>query len=175
MARRPRMHPLNPEKVTAYIGLGGNLGDAARQVRAARTAIAAIPNVRELAMSSLYRSAPMGPADQPDYVNAVMAVETRLAALDLLRELQAIETACGRVRTGERWGPRTLDLDLLLYGTEKIDTPELTVPHPGIAEREFVLYPLSEIAPDLEIPGKGPLAERVRQCPRRGLMVLNDD
>lgn len=159
-------------KVVAYIGLGANLGDPVMTIESARSAVSRIADVRELAFSSLYRSTPMGPADQPDYVNAVMAVETTLAPLALLRELQIIETAYGRVRTGERWGPRTLDLDLLLYGDETIVSDVLTVPHPGIADREFVLYPLAEIAPDLDIPGRGPLADLVSKCPQRGLKVI---
>jgi 2-amino-4-hydroxy-6-hydroxymethyldihydropteridine diphosphokinase len=163
-----------PEPVLVYIGLGGNLGDAVGRLRLARRAINTIAGVREVAFSSLYRSAPMGPADQPEYVNAVMAVATTLAPLDLLRELQAVENAFGRVRIGERWGPRTLDLDILLYGSETLSGERLAVPHPGLAEREFVLYPLQEIAPDLEIPGKGRLADLVRQCPRRGLSVIEN-
>lgn len=164
--------PDPPRPVTAYIGLGGNLNEPAASIRAARAAIAAIPGVRELTFSSLYRSAPMGPAGQPDYVNAVMAVATTLAPLDLLDALQALETAFGRVRVGERWGPRTLDLDILLYGAEILASERLTVPHPGIPEREFVLYPLREIAPELDIPGLGPLADLARHCPRRGLAVI---
>ncbi|AAU91634.1 2-amino-4-hydroxy-6-hydroxymethyldihydropteridine diphosphokinase [Methylococcus capsulatus] len=159
----------------AYIGLGGNLGNAAETVRTARRAIGAIPGVRELAFSSLYRSAPMGPSDQPDYVNAVMAVATSLAPQALLHALQRIERIHGRVRTGERWGPRTLDLDLLLYDDLVLDTETLRLPHPGIAEREFVLYPLAEIAPDLDIPDRGPLRELVRNCPLRGLSVIAHD
>ncbi|MDF9393600.1 MULTISPECIES: 2-amino-4-hydroxy-6-hydroxymethyldihydropteridine diphosphokinase [Methylococcus] len=159
----------------AYIGLGANLGDAAETVRAARRAIGTVPGVRELAFSSLYRSAPMGPSDQPDYVNAVMAVATSLAPQDLLHALQRIEQIHGRVRSGERWGPRTLDLDLLLYDDLALDTETLTLPHPGITKREFVLYPLAEIAPDLHIPDRGPLRELVRSCPRRGLSVIAHD
>jgi len=159
--------------VTAFIGLGSNLDDPLAQLRSARRAIQSLPFVREKAFSSLYRSAPMGPSDQPDYINAVMAVETSLPAPDLLKALQVIELAHGRVRGGKRWGPRTLDLDLLLYGHEQIATDELTVPHPGVAEREFVLYPLAEIAPpQLIIPGKGLLSDLVRACPRRGLTVV---
>lgn len=162
------------EPITAYIGLGSNLEDPAAQLLSARDAIAAVAGVEELAMSSLYRSAPMGPADQPDYVNAVMAVLTTLPALELLLVLQSIEASHGRVRTGERWGPRTLDLDLLLYGQEWIDSEILTVPHPGIGEREFVLYPLDEIAPgDLPIPGRGTLGELVHSCPDRGIEVIS--
>jgi len=168
----PSEHSERAGKVAAYIGLGANLGDPVEAIKSARSAIDKIAGVREVAFSSLYRSAPMGPANQPDYVNAVMSVETTLTPLELLRELQAIETAHGRVRVGERWGARTLDLDLLLYGCERMASEVLTVPHPGIADREFVLYPLEEIAPELDIPGKGPLADLVRKCPQRGLKVI---
>lgn len=162
--------------VVAYLGLGANLDDPIRQVRDARTELQRHPDLRELAFSSLYRSVPMGPSDQPDYVNAVMAVETALAPLPLLRVLQAVESGHGRVRSDERWGPRTLDLDLLLYGMESLSSPELVVPHPGIPEREFVLIPLFEIAPDLVIPGQGPLHDLIEACPRREstLTVLRD-
>jgi len=163
----------NPATVAAYIGLGGNLDDSLALLASARQAIAAAPGVRETAFSSFYRSAPMGPADQPDYVNAVMAVETSLPPHDLLKALQQIELSHGRVRTGLRWGPRTLDLDILLYGEAHIHDAALTVPHPGIAEREFVLYPLAEIAPpSLSIPGKGTLGELAAACPRRGLEII---
>jgi 2-amino-4-hydroxy-6-hydroxymethyldihydropteridine diphosphokinase len=156
-----------------FIGLGGNLDDSLALLCSARLAIAALAGVRETAFSSFYRSAPLGPPDQPDYVNAVMAVETSLPPRDLLKALQQIEQSHGRVRTGRRWGPRTLDLDILLYGEEQIHGEGLTVPHAGIAEREFVLYPLAEIAPPgLAIPGKGGLAELVKACPRRGMEVI---
>lgn len=168
MPRLPDSFP-----ITAYIGLGGNLDEPAARIRAARAAIGVLPGIRELAFSSLYRSAPLGPAEQPDYVNAVMAVATSLSPLKLLDALQSVETAFGRVRLGERWGPRTLDLDLLLYGAEILANDRLTVPHPGLAQREFVLYPLLEIAPDLDIPGLGPLAALARRCPRRGLAVID--
>lgn len=117
----------------------------------------------------------MGPADQPDYVNAVMAIDTALSPVSLLNALQAIETAAGRIRKGERWGPRTLDLDMLLYADEVIASERLIVPHPGMALREFVLYPLAEIAPDLMIPGLGSVGELVSRCPRRGLEVIEHD
>jgi 2-amino-4-hydroxy-6-hydroxymethyldihydropteridine diphosphokinase len=159
-------------EVTAYLGLGGNLGDAAQTLRSARKAIGSSHGIQELACSSLYRSAPLGPSDQPEYVNAVMAVATSLEPLELLHVLQGIEKAHGRVRTGGRWGPRTLDLDLLLYDEITLDSEELTIPHPGLAQREFVLYPLAEIAPDLYIPKLGWLRDLVRDCPRRGLCVL---
>lgn len=156
--------------VTAYIGLGGNLKNPLELLRSARNALSALPNVREIAFSSFYRSAPMGPSDQPDYVNAVMAVETSLPPRELMKSLQKIELTYGRVRTGPRWGPRTLDLDILLYGDVQLAEEGLTIPHGGIAEREFVLYPLAEIAPaQMEIPGKGKLSALLDACPRRSL------
>ena len=170
MPRSPDARP-----VRAYIGLGGNLDQPAARIRKARAALAVLPNTREAAFSRLYRSAPMGPADQPDYVNAVMALDTQLEPIALLDHLQAIENAQGRVRLGERWGPRTLDLDLLLYGEDIIEHERLTVPHPGLHQREFVLYPLFEIAPDLSIPGRGALRDWVAACPRRGLEAIDDE
>jgi len=158
--------------VTAFIGLGSNLATPSQQINGARSAIAATAGIQELAFSSLYQSAPMGPKDQPDYVNAVMAIATELTPTELLHCLQGIENEHGRVRTAERWGPRTLDLDLLLYGDQQIHLPDLIVPHIGIADREFVLYPLYEIAPDLNVPGKGRLSDLVANCPLRGLQRL---
>lgn len=160
------------DKVTAFIGLGSNLATPSQQINGARSAITATAEIQELAFSSLYQSAPMGPKDQPDYVNAVMAITTGLSPLELLKTLQQIEHEHGRVRTGERWGPRTLDLDLLLYGDQQIQLPDLIVPHIGIADREFVLYPLYEIAPDLNVPGKGSLSDLVANCPLRDLQRL---
>ncbi|MDZ7902145.1 MAG: 2-amino-4-hydroxy-6-hydroxymethyldihydropteridine diphosphokinase [Rheinheimera sp.] len=114
----------------------------------------------------------MGPQDQPDYVNAVAALHTKLSAEQLLDQLQQIELSHGRVRKAERWGPRTLDLDILLFGDMVIETPRLTVPHYGMAVREFVLYPLAEIAPDLQIPKLGSLAALLAQVPINGLSLL---
>jgi 2-amino-4-hydroxy-6-hydroxymethyldihydropteridine diphosphokinase len=158
-----------PPEFLCYIGLGSNLTDPVRQLERARATIRQLDGVAERAFSGLYRSKPMGPQDQPDYVNAVMAIATRLPAPELLHSLQAIETAQGRVRSGERWGPRTLDLDILLYGDRQFESLELTVPHRGIAERAFVLYPLYEIAPELTIPGLGSLAELLESYPDNGL------
>ncbi|MCX7110999.1 MAG: 2-amino-4-hydroxy-6-hydroxymethyldihydropteridine diphosphokinase [Proteobacteria bacterium] len=170
------MTPESTLSTIAYIGLGGNLENTLELLGSARKAIAAVPGVRELAFSSLYRSAPMGPVDQPDFVNAVMAVETSLAPRDLLKALQMIELSHGRVRTDQRWGPRTLDLDLLMFGLEQISDQWLTIPHAGIAGREFVLYPLAEIAPPhLAIPGMGILSDLVSACPRRGLEAIGHD
>ena len=132
-----------------------NLDEPVTQVRAAMERLANLPQSRLVARSSLYAGSPMGPRDQPDYVNAVVALDTDLTAAELLRALQRIERLQGRRRNGERWGPRIIDLDLLLYGVSVIDTPELQVPHPGLHERDFVLVPLAEIAGDPEIPGRG--------------------
>jgi 2-amino-4-hydroxy-6-hydroxymethyldihydropteridine diphosphokinase len=156
--------------VTAYIGLGSNLDDPAAQMQRALLALAALPHSRLRRQSPFYRSRPMGPADQPDYLNAVAALETRLAPLALLDALQAIEQAQGRKRDGQRWGPRSLDLDILLYGAQQIDEARLQVPHPGLGERNFVLYPMADIAPgSLPIPGQGTLAELQAACPTDGL------
>ena len=166
------MKYLDCAPVIAYIGLGSNLAEPVAQIKSARIAIASIAGVKELAFSSLYHSLPMGPQDQPDYVNAVMGVATDLLPMDLLHCLQNIENNQGRVRKGERWGARTLDLDILLYGDQEIDLPDLTVPHKGLAERSFVLYPLFEIAPYILVPGKGFIANLVTKCPLAGLTRL---
>lgn len=167
------MNNSNPSITTAYLGLGSNLASPVEQIKSARTAIIAVPGIKELAFSSLYRSLPMGPQDQPDYVNAVMAINTELSVLELLHSLQAIENAHGRCRAGQRWGARTLDLDILMYGDQCIDLPELAVPHPGIAARSFVLYPWYEIAPEISIPGKGSLAALLAKCSLAGLKRLD--
>ncbi len=145
------------DDVRAWVGLGANLDDPVAQIATAVRELAALPHTRLAVVSSLYRTPPMGPPDQPDYCNAVAGLDTTLEPEKLLEALQAIEQAHRRVR-GERWGPRTLDLDLLLYGTDRIASARLTVPHPGIAARVFVLAPLAEVAPDLVIPGLGPVA-----------------
>ncbi len=148
--------------VTAFIGVGANLGDAEASVRTAIRALDAISQTRLLRASRLYRTPAWGMPEQPDFVNAVAAVETHSGARELLRELLAIEQRFGRVRTsGGRWGPRTLDLDLLLHGHAIIDEADLRVPHPYLAKRGFVLVPLLEIAPDLDIPGVGPARNAV--------------
>ncbi|MGR8919424.1 MAG: 2-amino-4-hydroxy-6-hydroxymethyldihydropteridine diphosphokinase [Gammaproteobacteria bacterium] len=159
-------------RVTAYVGLGSNLDEPAEQLRAALVALRQLPETRLVAESALYGNPPMGPQDQPDYVNAVAALETGLDARALLAELQAIERARGRVRDGKRWGPRVLDLDLLLYGAEVIAVEGLTVPHPGIAERAFVLVPLAEIAPGLTLPTLGPLDALLAAVDRSSVVPL---
>ncbi|MGB5720981.1 MAG: 2-amino-4-hydroxy-6-hydroxymethyldihydropteridine diphosphokinase [Woeseiaceae bacterium] len=139
----------------AYVGLGSNLQGPAGQLENAFEMLAALPQTRLIARSSLYRSAPFGGVEQPDFVNAAAALLTRLTAKQLLAELQQIEARRGRERGDIRWGPRVLDLDLLVYGNEIIQDTDLVVPHPGIAERNFVLLPLWEVAPGLVIAGLG--------------------
>jgi len=158
--------------VRCYVGLGSNLDDPVLQVRRGLTTLAALPDTTVVQPSCLYRSPPMGPPGQPDYVNAVCALATRLPAPRLLAHLQGIEDRHGRVRGPMRWGPRILDLDLLLYGDAELRGPDLTLPHPGLAERAFVLYPLLEIAPDLEVPTLGPIASLIRNCPIAGLKKI---
>lgn len=166
-------------EVSAFIGLGSNLDDPQRQVRRALAELAELPSTRVSAVSSLYRSPPLQgtgvPQDQPDYINAVARLESALTAEALLDALQAIEARHGRVRSGAHWGPRTLDLDILLYGDMCIDTLRLRVPHPGLADRNFVLQPLAEIAPDLDIPGLGPLRGLLARCPADGLERLTEE
>lgn len=153
-----------------YIGLGANLGEPLAQLRAAVAALAALPGSALAAVSPLYRSAPLGPAGQPDYYNAVAALDTPLPPHALLTALQAIEAAQGRVRL-ERWGPRTLDLDLLLYGSDLIATPDLTVPHAELGNRCFVLVPLHDLAPDLILPDGRALATLAATTDRTGLTL----
>jgi 2-amino-4-hydroxy-6-hydroxymethyldihydropteridine diphosphokinase len=151
--------------IPTCIGIGSNLGDPVQHVYRAVASIKALERTRFFAASALYSNPPMGPTDQPDYVNAVAAVLTRLEPRELLVRLQQIERQHGRERSRSvRWGPRHLDLDILTYGLREIDEPGLIIPHPGISERNFVLLPLLEITPQLHIPGHGPvrrLADRV--------------
>lgn len=159
---------------TAYIGLGGNLGDAAGTLRAALDALDALPRTRRLRASRLYRTPAWGRRDQPDFINAAAALDTRLPPRDLLDALLGLERDFGRERSdeGARWGPRTLDLDLLLYGDATIDVPGLRVPHPHLHERAFVLVPLLEIAPELVIPGHGPLRAAHAAVAKAGIEAL---
>jgi len=156
-----------------YIGLGSNLDNPAAQLSKAITRLEDLPASDYLKCSAYYQSKPVGPQDQPDYVNAVAMLDTDLTALTLLDHLHAIEDQQGRVRGGERWGPRILDLDLLLYGDEQINEDRLIVPHPEMHKRGFVLYPLSEIAPDLEIPGRGPVTELLRYIDSNSINTIN--
>ena len=163
---------MNSSLVRAYVGLGSNLNDPQSQLRSAVAALDAIPATCCVACSSLYLSKPLGSKAQPDYLNAVAAVDTRLTAAELLKELHLIEELHGRVRGAERWVPRTLDLDLLLYGDAQVEGDILTVPHPGLPERNFVLYPLHEIAPELHIPGVGSLRTLLESCSSLGLQAV---
>jgi 2-amino-4-hydroxy-6-hydroxymethyldihydropteridine diphosphokinase len=160
--------------VTAYIGLGSNLQHPAKQLRQGFQQLQELPHSTLLHQSSLYQSAPLGLAEQPDYINAVAEIQTRLSASDLLQNLLDIESRQGRKRGAERWVARTLDLDLLLYSNEKIASENLVVPHPGLHQRHFVLYPLYEISPNLEIPGLGLIKHLVASCPRGDLVLLHD-
>lgn len=150
--------------VHAYVGLGSNLENPIQQVSDALIELNEIPQTRLLKQSQLYRSDPVGPPGQPDYINAVALLETALEPLDLLDALQSIENAHQRRRI-QHWGPRTLDLDLLLYADQQIDLERLQVPHPHMTEREFVLYPLAEIAPEIELPNGIPLQQLLTKCP----------
>ena len=159
--------------VRCYIGLGANLTTPMAQLQQAVVALRQLPDSQLVAVSSFYGSKPMGPQDQPDYVNAVAAIDTRLLPEQLLDALQQIEQQQGRSRKAERWGPRTLDLDILLYGDQVIATERLTVPHYGLREREFVLYPLYEIAPTLSLPDGTVLSSLLAQVPVNGLQKLD--
>ncbi|QUJ67054.1 2-amino-4-hydroxy-6-hydroxymethyldihydropteridine diphosphokinase [Photobacterium sp. GJ3] len=157
-----------------FIAIGSNLNDPVSQARQAMAALQASPDVRVIAESSLYSSTPMGPQDQPDYINAVVAIDTELAPLALLDLTQNIEQEHGRVRKAERWGPRTLDLDILLYGDLQHHCDRLTIPHYGMKVREFVLYPLAEIAPELVLPDGIALTTLLTEVDRNGLRVWQD-
>ncbi len=155
----------------AFVALGSNQDDPQAQVNAAFAALAALPQTQLLRRSSLYVTPPWGVTDQPDFINAVAELDTTLAPAALMQALLAVEQAAGRRRDGHRWGPRILDLDLLLYADRTLQESGLTLPHPRMAERAFVLLPLAELAPRLEVPGQGrvdALLERLdsRACKR---------
>lgn len=158
---------------SVYIGLGGNLasniGNSQDTLKQAAEHLGQQQDIQLEALSSLYRSQPMGPKDQPDYINAVCHISTSLAPEALLDVCQSIESHFGRERKGERWGPRTLDLDILLFGSQSIKTNRLTIPHVGMNQREFVLVPLFELAPQLVMPDGIPIAKWVAGCSLDGL------
>lgn len=157
---------------TVFVGLGSNLDEPLLQIKRAIASLKEIKDTKFISVSSNYRSAPMGPQDQPDYINAVVKLDTNLSAENFLDELQSIENKQGRVRN-QRWGARTLDLDILLYGDNLINTERLTVPHIGISERNFVLYPLSDLVDDdFEIPGIGKINELLAVCSVEGITRL---
>ncbi|MBK6402773.1 MAG: 2-amino-4-hydroxy-6-hydroxymethyldihydropteridine diphosphokinase [Rhodocyclaceae bacterium] len=149
--------------IRAFVALGSNLGNPVQTIEDAVDAMAALRGSLLAAISSLYRTAPVGLRNQPDFINAVVALDTRLSPRDLLDELFALEARFGRQRT-VRNAPRTLDLDLLLHGDTVQDDPDVTLPHPRMRERAFVLAPLAEIAPELVIPGRGPVTELLAAC-----------
>ena len=159
--------------VTVYIGLGSNLAVPVKQIEQALQLLDTLPNTYKITHSSLYCSTPLGPQNQPDYINAVAKLITDLPPLDLLSKLQAIETKQGRVRYLQRWGPRKLDLDILLYANQQLQTPTLSIPHPGLYERAFVLYPLYECAPNLMLPNGQHISIQVQQCSVAGLYKIN--
>lgn len=151
--------------ITCYIALGSNLDDPEAQLQEAVSALGRVDGLRLAAASPVYRSAAVGPGEQPDYLNTVLAVITDLQPLDLLDALQAVEDRQGRQRD-ERWGPRTIDLDILLYGDQRIDLPRLQVPHPEMTRRNFVMVPLADICnPALRLPGGEDLGTLLGRCP----------
>lgn len=158
----------------AYVGLGANLGKPAAQIRSALQALAALPQTRLLRQSGLYRSAPLGLPGQADYCNAACSLETDLAPPVLMQALLVLERAAGRERDGRRWGPRTLDLDLLHVVSVQLQTPGLCLPHPELARRNFVLAPLAEIEPGLHIPGVGTVEEQLATLGWSGLAPWTD-
>lgn len=157
--------------VPAYIGIGSNMDDPQWQVRSAFQALATMPDSLLIARSRLYRTRPFGPVAQDDFINAVAGMLTRLQPERLLTEMRAVETAQGR-RRAERWGPRILDLDLLVFGDVKIKSETLELPHPGIAERGFVLAPLADVAPTLVVPGVGRVSDLLQALPETGIAAV---
>jgi 2-amino-4-hydroxy-6-hydroxymethyldihydropteridine diphosphokinase len=152
----------SPRWIPAYVGVGSNLDDPLAQVRRATQAIANLPTTRLLATSPWYSNPPMGPKSQPDYINGVVGVLTQLNPRQFLVGLKALELQLGREPAAQRWGPRLIDLDLLLHGVSQVDAPGLNLPHPGIGDRSFVIKPLLDIAPDINVPGLGRLRESVK-------------
>lgn len=156
-----------------FLGLGSNLGNSSEFLQSAVDVLTSDNNIEFVAMSSIYKSAPMGPQDQPDYLNAVCQVSTNYNPQELLAICQKIENEHGRERKdSERWGPRTLDIDILLFGNHQVNTPDLIIPHIGMADREFVMVPLFEIVPTLIMPDGQPIAKWVAACSLDGLKRL---
>lgn len=152
-----------------FVALGSNLGDREGHLLQGAEDIAEVADCTDLLMSSIYETAPMGPQDQPDYLNAVCSFQCELEPHVLLAEFKLIERQHGRIQSTERWRARPLDLDILLFADQRINSAELTVPHPGIAQRSFVLWPLAELSPELIVPKHGPVKKLVQQCPPLGI------
>jgi 2-amino-4-hydroxy-6-hydroxymethyldihydropteridine diphosphokinase len=155
-----------------YIALGANLNNPIAQLQKAIKALAELRDCKLALVSSFYQSNPMGPQDQGDYINAVVKLKTNLSPIELLDNCQAIELGQGRVRKAERWGPRTLDLDLLLYNNDMINSERLVIPHYGMKTRNFVLLPLFEIAPKLTLPDGTEISELIRETEKQGIQKL---
>lgn len=158
--------------VPAYIAIGSNLDSPLERVRQAFSELEQIEGCRLILRSRLYRSAPLGPADQPDFINAAAALLTTLQPQQLLVALKSLEARMGRARPVVRWGPRVIDFDLVVFGSQRIATPDLTVPHPGVPQRNFVLYPLLDIAPDLWVPGHGRVRDLAARLGSDGLAPI---
>jgi 2-amino-4-hydroxy-6-hydroxymethyldihydropteridine diphosphokinase len=156
----------------AYVGLGSNLGDPLAHIERALAALAQLADSRLVVASPRYASPPFGPVEQPPFVNAVAGMLTRLEPLQMLEALQDIQRALGRSASALRWGPREIDLDLLVHGHARLDGPALTLPHPGLAQRDFVLFPLRDIAPQLDVPGLGAVATLAAAVADRGTRRL---
>ncbi len=170
---RPLSHAIALQRwLPAYVGIGSNLSDPASQVKRALAALGALPGSRLVATSPLYRTRPLGTVVQPAFVNAAAGLLTTRAPEELLADLRALELELGRAPPRERWGPRLIDLDLLVVGRETRATESLTLPHPGIAQRDFVLYPLADIAPDLEVPAAGSVRQLRARVADRGVEKL---
>ena len=160
--------------MNAWLGLGSNLADPVAQLNEALGRLGVAEDIRILKTSSLYRTPPWGDEEQDDFINAVAHIETGLQPIPLLRELQSIENVMGRQRSGHRWGPRLIDIDLLLYGDQQIQSQELELPHPRMHERAFVLMPLCELDATINIPGHGVVAELLQKLDCSGIFCLND-
>lgn len=161
-----------PRWLPAYVGVGSNLDGPGAQVTRALDALARLPSTRLVMRSPLYHTPPFGDVVQPAFVNAVAGLLTQLTPEDLLEALRSLERELGRQPPRERWGPRVIDLDLLVVGAEKRATDTLKLPHPGIAERDFVLYPLADVAPDLDVPGAGRVMQLRQRVANRGVKKL---
>jgi 2-amino-4-hydroxy-6-hydroxymethyldihydropteridine diphosphokinase len=169
--REPEVATL-PRWLPAYVGVGSNLDHPANQVALALDALIRLPRTRRVAVSPLYRTKPFGDVVQPAFVNAVAGLLTQRSPEEMLADLRALEVELGRAPPRERWGPRVIDLDLLVVGRETRATGTLMLPHAGIAERDFVLYPLADVAPDLDVPGVGRVRDLRARVPNRGIEKL---